>query len=85
MSMKNQNCIELEKVSFSYDSSLVFKDISFAIEEGEYLGIVGPNGGGKTTLIKIILGLLKTSSGLVKIMGIEGRYFRERYLIGYVP
>jgi len=49
------------------------------------LGIIGPNGGGKTTLIKIILGLLKPDTGSVKIFGEDIKTFKERALIGYLP
>lgn len=85
MSVKNQNCIEVENINFSYNSIPVLENVSFAVKNGEYLGIIGPNGGGKTTLIKIILGLLKPNSGSVKIFGVDNKSFKERALIGYVP
>ncbi len=78
-------CIELEGISFHYNEIPVLEDISFSIETGEYLGIIGPNGGGKTTLIKIILGLSEPDSGNVKIFGKDIVEFRDRYKIGYVP
>lgn len=85
MSIKGQNCIEVKNVSFSYDNNFILKNINFAVKSGEYLGIIGPNGGGKTTLVKIILGLLKPNSGSVKIFGIDTKVFKEKALIGYVP
>lgn len=85
MSVKGQNCIEVENVGFKYNGHPILEDVSFAVKDGEYLGVIGPNGGGKTTLIKIILGLLKPSSGSVKIFGVDSKTFRERALIGYVP
>jgi zinc transport system ATP-binding protein len=85
MSLKEKNCIEVKDVSFNYNSHPVLENISFAVKNGEYLGIIGPNGGGKTTLIKIILGLLKPSSGSVKIFGVDSGIFQEKAQIGYVP
>ncbi len=68
--------IELQNVSFSYTNELVLKDITLSIHKGDYLGIVGPNGGGKSTFLKIILGLLKPNTGTVKL---------NTQNIGYVP
>jgi zinc transport system ATP-binding protein len=59
--------------------------VSFAIPQGKYVGIVGPNGGGKTTLIKIILGLLKPSRGSMTIFGKSPLDARRHVRIGYVP
>ena len=59
MQSNTKNIIELKDVSFRYNSSVVLEHVSFSVKEGEYLGIIGPNGGGKTTLLKIILGLLR--------------------------
>lgn len=59
----SKNIIEVKNISFSYGKELILKDINLDIHEGDYLGIVGPNGGGKTTLIKLILKLLKPKSG----------------------
>lgn len=78
-------CIEVEDVSFSYNGNPVLEDISFTVEEGEYLGIIGPNGGGKTTLFKLILGLIKPQKGEVRIFGEPLSSFRKKHLIGYVP
>lgn len=80
-----KKCIEVNNVSFSYNGQPVLDNISFSVNNGEYLGIIGPNGGGKTTLIKIILGLLKPTTGTVKIFGTDIKEFQEKSLIGYVP
>jgi zinc transport system ATP-binding protein len=61
--------IEIEGVSFSYHGEKVLEDVGFSVARGDYLGIIGPNGGGKTTLIRIILGLLKPDTGSVRIFG----------------
>lgn len=77
--------IELNNVSFSYDHTPVIENLSFTVRKGEYLGIIGPNGGGKTTLIKVILGLLHPSEGSVMLFGKDRHDFKEKYRIGYVP
>lgn len=79
------NCLEVKNLNFSYRETPVLENISFDVEEGEYLGVIGPNGGGKTTLIKLILGLLKPSSGTIKIFGHDIEHFEYRSQIGYVP
>ncbi len=77
--------IELRDVSFAYGSNAVLELISFAIEKGDYVGIVGPNGGGKTALLKIIVGLLAPHAGSVLINGIPSVSFKKRFEIGYIP
>lgn len=78
-------CIELNDVSFNYGDLPVLESITTSISEGDFVGIIGPNGGGKTTLLKIILGLLEPKSGEVKIFGHSVREAKEHYEIGYVP
>lgn len=77
--------IELENVSFAYTTTDVVKDVSLCIHKGDYVGIIGPNGGGKSTLLKLMLGLLKPKKGSVKLFGTEISKFKEWYRIGYVP
>ena len=77
--------IELDNVSFGYDDTPVIENLSFVVHKGDYLGIIGPNGGGKTTLIKIILGLLHPTEGRVAIFGKDRHDFKEKHRIGYVP
>ncbi len=57
--------IEIKKINAGYDGKPVLKDISLNVYSHDFLGIIGPNGGGKTTLLKVILGLLKPESGEV--------------------
>lgn len=75
--------IKFDQVAFNYGKHKVFDGLSLSIQDGEYLGIIGPNGSGKTTFLKLLLGLLKPSKGTVAIMGKEPRPFKQQ--IGYVP
>jgi zinc transport system ATP-binding protein len=73
-------------LSFGYDGALVLEDVTFCIDEGIFLGIIGPNGGGKTTLLKLLIGLLKPRNGRIEIFGFPPSDLRvRRALIGYVP
>src|SRR5258708_37475911 len=81
----SKNIIEVSDVSFSYGHQEVLDHISLDVHLGDYLGIIGPNGGGKTTLLKIILGLLPNYSGSVKLFGTDIRHFKDWSKIGYVP
>lgn len=55
--------LEMRSLSATYGSTTVLRDIDFCVNENDFIGVIGPNGGGKTTLLKIILGLLKPSGG----------------------
>ena len=83
--MKNAYAIEVEDVCVQFHDHLILDRVSFAIPSGHYVGIVGPNGGGKTTLLKVILGLLHPSHGTVQIFGEEPGTARKRGKVGYVP
>jgi zinc transport system ATP-binding protein len=61
--------IELKDLFFSYDYVNVLQNVNVQIQKGEFIGIMGPNGGGKTTLIKLIMGFLSPTSGKVRISG----------------
>src|SRR5258708_20694351 len=77
--------IELNNVSFSYTTEEVVKNVSLQIHKGDYLGIIGPNGGGKSTLLKLMLGVLKPTQGTVKLFGQDIKHFKDWSKIGYVP
>ena len=81
----SKNIIEAEHLSFSYSGHEVLHDITLAVHQGDYLGVVGGNGAGKTTFIKIILGLLQPTSGSIKLFGTEISKFKDWPKIGYVP
>lgn len=70
--------IEVDNVSFSYGKNEVLKNISLEIHQGDYLGIVGPNGGGKTTLVKLMLGLLTPDSGKVHLRAKQVAYVAQK-------
>lgn len=57
--------IELKNVSFSFPDAEILEDVSFKLEDGEFVGVLGPNGGGKTTFLRLVLGLLKPQKGEV--------------------
>ncbi|MEO6077522.1 MAG: ABC transporter ATP-binding protein [Candidatus Andersenbacteria bacterium] len=80
-----ENIIECQGVCFSYGSEPILHDVNINIHRGDYLGIVGPNGGGKTTLLKIMLGLLPNQCGSVKLFGKDIHEFTDWHKIGYVP
>lgn len=75
----------MKDVNFSYNNNLILKNINFSIISGDYVGVIGPNGGGKTTLIKIILGIISPSMGKVKLLGQWQSDFKDFQAIGYVP
>lgn len=75
--------IEFEDVSFGYDKPPVLDKASFKVEEGEFIGVIGPNGGGKTTALKLMLGFLKPDAGKVLIFNAPPK--QARFRIGYVP
>ncbi|MBN2474537.1 MAG: metal ABC transporter ATP-binding protein [Pirellulales bacterium] len=75
--------IDLQGVSFAYDQAPVLEDVNLSVARRESICIVGPNGGGKTTLLKLILGLLNPQSGRVEVFGQTPR--RARLRVGYMP
>lgn len=70
--------ISIHRLELGYGTRVVFEDISFSIREGDFLGLVGPNGGGKTTLLRAILGSLEPRAGEIVQHGSDVRF-------GYVP
>lgn len=75
--------IKFENVSFAYEKELVLDKINFEIFENDFIGIIGPNGGGKSTILKLLLGLVNNKSGNISICGKKQNLYRNN--IGYLP
>ncbi|MEO8668792.1 MAG: ATP-binding cassette domain-containing protein [Bauldia sp.] len=75
--------IALSGVALSLGRTTILSDVSLAIEEGEFIGVLGPNGSGKTTLLKSILGLVPVTSGAIRVL--DGPVRRGNPAIGYMP
>jgi len=77
------NAIEIHDLWFSYGAQTVLEDVNLAIRRNEFLAVIGPNGGGKTTLIRLILGILRPERGVIRVFG-EAPEKTARHM-GYVP
>ena len=75
--------IQCEQVSFSYGEIPILTDVSFTVRRLDAIALVGPNGGGKSTLLKLILGLLTPASGTIRVLGTTPRQARPK--VGYMP
>lgn len=75
--------IDFQDVSFSYNGTPVLRNVTFSVAKREFLAIIGPNGGGKSTLVKLMLGLLRPDIGQVRVFGQSPRKVSHRF--GYVP
>jgi zinc transport system ATP-binding protein len=75
--------IHIENLSVNYGQTIAISNISMDVEEGQFLGIMGPNGGGKSTFLKSILGLIPITSGNIQIYG--NKISKNKAMIGYVP
>lgn len=78
-----EKLIDIDHVTAAYGNKTVLRDISLTIWKDDFLGIIGPNGGGKTTLLKVILGLLPPVSGVIRFYE-DGRIVPS-LRIGYLP
>src|SRR5210317_484412 len=74
--------VEIKNIWFAYNGQTVLEDVSLDIRQGDFIAMIGPNGGGKTTLLKLMLGLLKPDKGAIRVLG----DFTEKasHHIGYV-
>jgi len=79
------SAIVLKNVWIRYNSNVILEDISFSVEKGEILSIVGPNGSGKTSLIRAIMGLKEIWKGEIRVMGSPPVDLRKSGVIGYLP
>ncbi|NEX16060.1 MAG: ABC transporter [Halochromatium sp.] len=75
--------IAVEHLGFAYGDVSVLEDVSLRVETGEFLGLVGPNAGGKSTLLKLVLGLLRPQQGQIQVLGAPPKQARRH--LGYVP
>ncbi len=75
--------LNIKDLSFSYDKDLVLENINLTVQDKDFLAIIGPNGGGKSTLLKLILGIYKITSGEIKIL--DNKPIINLESIGYVP
>ena len=78
--------IDISELDFAYRDALVLKHVSLRVEAGTTLGLIGPNGGGKTTLIRLLLGLVEPTRGTIRVDGLSPREAVGRgNVIGYLP
>ena len=75
--------IDIQNVNFSYDKQTILENISLQVEQKDFLAIIGPNGGGKSTLLKLILGINPLQKGTISILGTKPE--KNLSKIGYVP
>jgi zinc transport system ATP-binding protein len=77
--------VELDDVSFAYGPGpIVLRDVALRIDPGEFVAVAGPNGGGKTTLIRLALGLERPASGRARLFGEPAHAFSRRHTLGYL-
>jgi zinc transport system ATP-binding protein len=75
--------VTIEELFFSYDQTPVLQNVNLTIAEGEFIGIFGPNGGGKTTLLRLMMGMLRPQKGKISFFGLPPQKVGPQ--IGYVP
>lgn len=83
MTAAGSNVVEIEGLRFAYGAAPVLEDVDLSVTDGEFLGLVGPNAGGKSTLLKLVLGLLEPQTGRISVLGRSPRQARRQ--VGYVP
>lgn len=77
--------IRVENLNFYYKNQPILKNINLEVNQGDFLALIGPNGGGKSTLIRCILGFIKFQEGRVWLWNQKNSEFKEWFKIGYVP
>ena len=74
--------VEIKDLCFAYNGQTVLENVNLNIQQGDFIAMIGPNGGGKTTLLKLMLGLLKPSKGSIRVLGDTTE--KASHHIGYV-
>lgn len=77
------SAIEVNSLYFSYEEVAILENISFTLEPGAFVGIIGPNGGGKTTLLMLLMGFLRPKSGKISLFGSSPKVMQKK--MGWVP
>jgi zinc transport system ATP-binding protein len=75
--------IRITDLDFAFNGQRILEDVNLEVWEGDFIAMIGPNGGGKTTLLRLVLGLLKPERGIIRVMGQPAP--RVSHHIGYVP
>ena len=79
----SSNAVEIKNVSYKISNNQILEDINLSIKNNDFLAIIGPNGGGKSTLLKMMMGLIKPETGSVEVFGKAPEKSRDK--IGYLP
>lgn len=77
--------IDIEKLTVTLNGREILSDITLGLDEGRFLGIVGPNGGGKTTFLRVVLGLVKAAAGKALVFGKTPKEAVRNGIFGYLP
>jgi zinc transport system ATP-binding protein len=83
--MSEKYTLEVKNLTVKYGDKIVLEDINLKVKEGEIVAIVGPNGGGKTTFIKAVLGFIKIYRGEIKLLGLPPKKAIKTGKVGYLP
>ena len=75
--------IEIKNLTFGYDEQIVLENVNLSYDSKDFLAVIGPNGGGKSTLLRLMLGLLRPQSGEVRLLGERPEKVSRQ--VGYVP
>lgn len=81
--MENGVVVDMRNVYFSYDHVSVLEDVNIQVQQRDFLAIIGPNGGGKTTILKLILGMLEPNRGIIRVFSKNPK--QGRRFVGYLP
>ncbi len=77
--------LEVKELTVRLGKRVILEDVNLRVKRGEFWGIIGPNGGGKTTLLRSIIGIISPERGTVRIMGMPPREAIRRNMVGYLP